>query len=335
MFDIRFRQYIIWNMFSAIMTDKNADKIFVQLEKRLGYYYLKNRLNAEKWHTMFKRLMGRVIFQEDMDPKYIFLKLLLVLAGSYNKTRSNTLNYKIDYQTVSFDNLPEKFNGFKILHLSDIHIEGIPDKGKSIAKLISGLEYDLCLITGDYRFLSFGECLPTVEKLKAITKNIVCKYGITGILGNHDSINMVPELESIGIRMLINESYKLEEGDDCLWVAGVDNPSFHTCASISRTLRRIPEEGFTILLAHSPGLLREAMRRNVNYYLCGHTHGGQLCLPGGRPIITKAKCERRYAIGLWNYKGMKGYTSKGLGESGLPVRLNCPPEITIHTLVRN
>ncbi|MGD9157816.1 MAG: hypothetical protein PVG39_05385, partial [Desulfobacteraceae bacterium] len=116
---------------------------------------------------------------------------------------------------------------------------------------------------------------------------------------------------------------------------GVDNPSFHTCASITKTFKRIPEEDFTILLAHSPGLLREAMRRNVDYYLCGHTHGGQLCLPGGIPVITKAECERRYSSGAWNYKGMKGYTSRGSGTSGLPVRLYCPPEITIHTLIRN
>lgn len=320
---------------SAIMTDRNSDKIFARLEKRLGHRYLRNRLKAERWHTMFKRLMGRLIFQEDMDPKYIFLKLLLVLAGSYDKVRLNTLKYEIDYQTVSFNNLPEKFNGLRILHLSDIHIEGIPDKGEILAKLISDLEYDLCLITGDYRFLSFGECLPTIEKLNAVTKNVKCRYGISGILGNHDSINMVPELESTGIRMLINESHKLVEDGDCIWIAGVDNPSFHTCASISKTLRHIPGKDFTILLAHSPGLLREAMRRKVDYYLCGHTHGGQLCLPGGRPIITKAKGERRYAIGAWNYKGMKGYTSKGQGSSGLPVRLYCPPEITVHTLVRN
>ena len=314
------------------MTDKMADKIFSQLERRLGNKFVRNRLKAEKWHTFFKRLIGRVILKEDMDPKYIFLKILLILAGSYNKVRMNTLKYEIIYQTVLFNNLPEEFNGLNILHLSDIHVEGIPDNGESFAKVISDLEYDLCLITGDYRFLSIGEYLPTIEKLKTITDSVKCKYGTFGVLGNHDSINMVPELESIGIRMLINESQRLVKKGDCIWIAGVDNPSFHTCASISRTLRQIPGEDFTILLAHSPGLLREARRKNVDYYLCGHTHGGQLCLPGGKPIITKAKCERLYAVGAWNYKGMKGYTSRGLGSSGLPIRLYCPPEITIHTL---
>jgi len=319
---------------SAIMTDNKNDKIFDQLEKRLGKKYIENRLKAEKWHTLFKRLMGTVIFREDMAPEYIFLKLLLILAGSYDRLRSNTLKYVINYQTSSFNSLPDKFNGFKILHLSDIHIEGIPDLGESLAELISGLEYDHCLITGDYRFLSFGDYLPTIEKIKKITDSIKCRYGIAGILGNHDSIHMVPEMEGIGVRMLINESYRLDRGGDFIRIAGVDNPSFHACASISKTLRDVPVEDFTILLAHSPCLLREAMKKDVDYYLCGHTHGGQLCLPGGKPIITKAKCERRYAAGAWSYKGMKGYTSRGAGTSGLPVRLECPPEVTIHTLIK-
>lgn len=317
------------------MTDKKNNKIFALLEKRLGSQYLKNRLKAEKWHTMFNRLTGRIIYQEDMDPKYIFLKSLLIIAGSYDRVRSNTLKYKIDFQTVSFNNLPEKFNGLKILHLSDIHVEGIPDKGESLVNIIRDQEYDLCLITGDYRFLSYGKSLSTIQKVKKITDSIRCKYGIIGILGNHDSIDMVPHLEDIGIRMLINESYKISQDSDSIWIAGVDNPSFHTCVSMTKTLRGIADGEFKILLAHSPGLVREAMRRDVDYYLCGHTHGGQLCLPGGKPVITKAKCERQYALGAWKYKDMKGYTSKGVGASGLPVRVNCPPEITIHTLMRN
>lgn len=320
---------------SAIMIDKNTDKIFHQLGKRLGNNYLKNRLYAEKCHTSFNRLLSRIHYQEDMDPKFIFLKLLLILAGSLDRLRLNTIKYEINYQIASFNNLPEKFNGLKILHLSDIHVEGIPDRGESLINKISSLNYDLCLITGDYRFLSIGDYLPTIEKVKAITNSIKCRHGIIGILGNHDSIDMVPGLESIGIRMLINESHNLIENNEYIWIAGVDNPSFHTCASMTTTLRQIPEQEFTILLAHSPGLLREARRRNIDYYLCGHTHGGQLCLPGGKPIITKAKSERPYAIGAWNYKGMKGYTSRGIGTAGLPVRLNCPPEITIHTLIRS
>ncbi|MGD9158440.1 MAG: metallophosphoesterase, partial [Desulfobacteraceae bacterium] len=175
------------------MSDKKTDKIYIELERRLGNKYLRNRLKIEKWHTFFKRLLGKVFYQEDMDPKYVFLKLLLILSGSYNRVRLNTLKYETVHKTVSFNNLPEKFNGFKILHISDIHIEGIPDMGVSLAKKISSLDYDLCLITGDYRFLSYGECLPTIKKLKTVTDSIKCNYGIIGILGNHDSINMVPE----------------------------------------------------------------------------------------------------------------------------------------------
>ena len=309
-----------------------TNKIFLQLKGRFNKKYIKNRLNAEKWHSFFKRLFGKVFYREDMDPKFIFLKLLFILAGSYNRVRMNTIKYEIDYQTVSFGNLPEEFNGFRILHLSDLHIEGVLDKGENLSKILSTLEYDLCVITGDYRFLTFGTFLPTIEKLKKIMGAVKCRYGAIGILGNHDSINMVPEMEAMGVRMLVNESIKLERGNDHIWIGGVDEPSFRLCSNISRTLKGIPEKDFIIFLAHSPDLLKTARKRNVDFYLCGHTHGGQLCLPGGIPIITKAKCKRRYALEAWDFKGMKGYTSRGAGASGLPVRLHCPPQVTIHTL---
>ncbi len=317
------------------MTSNKTDKILTQLENRFGASYLKNRLRTENCHTLLRRLASKVIYREDMDPAYIFLKFVLVVAGSYFKLRANTIKYEVKYHTAAFENLPSEFDGFKILHLSDIHIEGVPDKGRALAEIIADLEYDICVITGDYRFLSFGEYMPAIKKLKTVTGAINADHGTIGIMGNHDCIKMLPSLESLGIKILVNESIKIDKGNDSIWLAGTDNPSFHTCASLSKTLRNVPEESFSVLLAHSPGLLRESRRRGVDYYLCGHTHGGQLCLPNKKPIITKAKCERKYAVGPWEYKTMKGYTSRGTGTSGLPIRLYCPPEIIVHTLCKH
>ena len=314
------------------MTSNKTDKILVYLEKRFGASYLKNRLMTENCHSMLRQLASKVIYRKDMDPAYIFLKFILVVAGSYFKLRANTIKYEVKYHTTAFNNLPAEFDGFKILHLSDIHMEGIPDNGRTLSKKIAELKYDLCVITGDYRFLSFGDYTSAIEKLKTVTDAINPSYGTIGVMGNHDCIRMLPELETLGIRVLVNESEKIKKGNDSIWIGGVDNPSFHTCASLSKTLRLIPENSFSVLLAHSPGLLRESRRRGIDFYLCGHTHGGQLCLPNKKPIITKAKCERKYAVGPWDYKGMKGYTSRGTGTSGLPIRLYCPPEIIIHTL---
>jgi uncharacterized protein len=88
-----------------------------------------------------------------------------------------------------------------------------------------------------------------------------------------------------------------------------------------------------LLLVHSPEIIPEAARAGVDYYLCGHTHGGQMCLPGSVPLLTNASCARKYVGGVWQHENMAGYTSRGTGSSCLPVRFCCPPEITVHRLV--
>jgi len=94
----------------------------------------------------------------------------------------------------------------------------------------------------------------------------------------------------------------------------------------------VPEKEVRILLSHTPETYAEAEDAGVDYIICGHTHGGQVCLPGGIPIITNAKCPRSFCSGSWEYRKMLGYTSRATGSSGLSVRFNCPPEITIHKL---
>ena len=87
-----------------------------------------------------------------------------------------------------------------------------------------------------------------------------------------------------------------------------------------------------ILLAHSPEVIPEASERGFCLYLTGHTHAGQICLPGGWPPMVNARCPRRYIAGAWTFNGMAGYTSRGTGSSGVFARFNCPPEVVIHIL---
>lgn len=319
---------------SSTMSDTETDKIFSHLEDRLGSRYLKRRMDIQKRYLLRRYPLSSRMNRKKIEPHYICLRYLLMLSGLYNRARSNSVLYEIDDRITSFKNLPSGFHGFKILHLSDIHVEGIIDNGKKLTEIISGLEYDLCLMTGDYRFLTYTDYRPSMKLMEGIIASAQCRYGVMGILGNHDCIDMVPDLESFGMRILINESVKLENSSDRIWIAGVDEASLK-CADIPKSLEDVQPEGFTVFLAHSPDLLKQAEAGGVCFYLCGHTHGGQICLPGRIPVITKTRRARKYSRDSWEYKGMKGYTSAGTGASGLPVRLNCPPRITIHTLVKS
>jgi hypothetical protein len=94
----------------------------------------------------------------------------------------------------------------------------------------------------------------------------------------------------------------------------------------------VPQDGFSVLLSHTPEIYRLAAHANINLLLSGHTHGGQICLPGRIPIVLDSDLPRFMGSGPWVYRDLAGYTSVGVGSSVVPVRFNCPPEITLHHL---
>jgi hypothetical protein len=154
-------------------------------------------------------------------------------------------------------------------------------------------------------------------------------------LGNHDTIRMVPALEEIGIRMLLNESEAIERGGQHIHLVGIDDAHYYRVDNIEKAASNVPAAEFSILLSHTPEIYRQAAHAGFQLMLSGHTHGGQICLPGAIPIILDSVLPRRMGAGAWTYRGMVGYTSVGVGSSILPVRLNCPPEITLHRLLRS
>jgi uncharacterized protein len=143
---------------------------------------------------------------------------------------------------------------------------------------------------------------------------------------------MAPSMEAMGICMLFNECEPIVRGGQRIFLAGVDDPHFYRADDIEKAASKIPSDAFSILLAHTPEVYDRAMSARFDLMLCGHTHGGQLCLPGGIPIKLEAAVPRFMGAGPWRHGAMVGYTSVGAGTSLLPVRLNCPPEITLHTL---
>jgi predicted MPP superfamily phosphohydrolase len=143
---------------------------------------------------------------------------------------------------------------------------------------------------------------------------------------------MVPGLENMGIRVLLNECETIVRGDQQIYLAGIDDAHFFRVDNIEKAALPIPNGSFSILLSHTPEVYRQAAHANFDLMLSGHTHGGQICLPGSIPITLEAVLPRKMGSGPWQYHDMTGYTSVGAGSSVIPVRLNCPPEITLHHL---
>src|SRR5664279_487672 len=141
-------------------------------------------------------------------------------------------------------------------------------------------------------------------------------------------------METMGIQMLLNECEVIARGDQRIYLAAIDDAHFFRVDNIEKAASQIPKDEFSILLSHTPEIYRQAAHADFNLMLCGHTHGGQLCLPGSIPIKLEAVLPRRMGAGAWRYHNMSGYTSVGAGSSVIPVRLNCTPEITLHCLRR-
>ncbi|MBT8439662.1 MAG: metallophosphoesterase [Gammaproteobacteria bacterium] len=303
------------------------------LEHRLGTHAYAKRMRRQTKRVAFKLSgKGTHVYWENIDPMYRVLQKSLRMMGLLKKAQQNTMDFRIEEIPVTLKRLPETFHHYRILHLSDLHIDFMHDEGERLIEHLQTLHFDLCVITGDYRFHTGGVSDGVIEGMKKLMPSLECKDGVIGILGNHDDLEIVPHLESLGIKVLLNESLAVQRDQAFIWIAGVEDPHYYQTDDIDKALHKVPAEETIILLAHSPEIIDEADEIGIDYYLCGHTHGGQVCLPGGMPIITNTRNKRRFSRGSWEYGDLKGYTSRGTGSSGLPIRVFCPPEITIHTL---
>ncbi len=257
---------------------------------------------------------------------------LLKLVGLYRYGYHNARQLVIQQRDVAVQGLPEAFQGYRILHLSDLHLDSIKGLGALLAGRIAGLSCDLCAITGDFRYGRHGQYRQVFPPLARILSRVEAADGVFAVLGNHDTQAMAEGIEALGIRLLTNESETVRRGVHVMRVVGVDDPHDYYTEQAEACLKAEAGPGFKVLLAHSPELYRAAADSGIGLYLCGHSHGGQICLPGGRPLMTYLNTGKRFYRGLWRFGSMAGHTSPGCGTAKIPIRFNCPPEVTVLTL---
>lgn len=303
------------------------------LIKRIGADHVERRLRIETEHE--SQLFGQGLIFFNLENWYsapLIIEIALKLTGLYRRARQNADRVLVRHNTVVSAALPASFDGFTILHLSDLHADISMGAMQRLLGIVGDINYDICVLTGDYRGKTSGPFDKCLEYVRALRERLTSP--IYAVLGNHDSIRMAPAIEAMDIRMLFNECEPIVRGASQIYLAGVDDPHFYRVDDIGKAAARIPQDAFSVLLAHAPEIYDRAAAAGFDLMLSGHTHGGQLCLPGGIPIKLEAILPRAMGAGAWRHAGMAGYTSVGAGTSLLPVRLNCPPEITLHTLRR-
>lgn len=247
----------------------------------------------------------------------------------------------VEHVTVRLSRLPEAFHGFRIVQMGDVHFgpyAGKPQVERAVQLALS-LKPDLTILTGDFvsrpyirhdrlRGARFAE--PCTEVLQQLTV-----APVISVLGNHDHWNhpdiVADALDSHGLHVLRNQSMPFEKDGQRIWLVGVDDV-YERSNDLQKALEGVPSNETTIVAVHEPDFADETTRHPVDLQLSGHSHGGQVRIPGfGAPVLPPLGT--KYPIGLRQVGNLQLYTTRGLGVVTPPVRLNCPPEVTLITLV--
>ena len=269
----------------------DADEVMRRLESRLGRLHAKLRLGIEREHDEQAFGQGLTFLHiENMPLAQAAIEVVLRATGTYWRGRANASKVALKRNDVRIAHLSKAFDGFTILHLSDLHADMSAPAMQRVNEMVRDLAYDLCVLTGDYRGRTFGDCGLCLESVARLREAV--RGDIFAVLGNHDSIAMVPDLEEMGIRVLLNECAIINRGPGSLYLAGVDDAHFYRAENIEKAAANIPHDGVSILLSHTPEIYRQAAHAGFDLMLSGHTHGGQICLPGGVPILLEAKIPR-------------------------------------------
>jgi predicted MPP superfamily phosphohydrolase len=226
--------------------------------------------------------------------------------------------------------LPAPLAGLRVVQLSDIHLGPLvpPESLKAAVDVALDLRPDLIALTGDFvTRTDGGEFLTLAAELSRLRAPL----GVFAVLGNHDvwtgAERVTRVLESAGVRLLRNASAAVERNGARLVIAGVDDVTEER-DDLARALAGMPDDEAVLLLAHEPDFADEAARDpRVRAQLSGHSHGGQVKLPG-LPRVLPPLAEK-YPEGLYRVGGLHLYTTRGIGVIGPGVRFNCPPEVTL------
>lgn len=244
-------------------------------------------------------------------------------------------NYWISETDIFIRDLPERFEGFRITQLTDIHHSRILalNEVRRVVSLAQQTRPDMFVLTGDYSTSYRRYIEPCAEALSSLN----APEGVWAVLGNHDH-HTDPELttralERHHIAVLNNAHTSLQRGPDSLQFSGIDDWSWNA-TDWPRAFAGLKENTPTILLSHQPTVLDLEETRKVALILSGHTHGGQLKFPLlGAParFVTQ---DLKYARGLFRSGETQLYVSTGTGVIGLPLRFGVRPEIAVLRLRR-
>jgi len=235
--------------------------------------------------------------------------------------------------------LPPFLDSLAIVHFSDLHTRRLGPNERRLARLIQR-GCDLATCSGDscwdnwYGFSSPPDVAAAVTVFRHLLAAADRPAALFAVQGNHDPKRFMDRLADLGVGVLANETRRIE-----LPGRGPFNLSGIRCArrknaDICRTLLQADPGLFTICICHYPELAEALAAGGVDLILTGHTHGGQICLPGRRPMVTHSRVGRRYSSGLSRIGPAAVYTTRGIGYSIAPVRLFCPPEAVHLTLRR-
>lgn len=251
---------------------------------------------------------------------------LKALAQVARDALSETNKLTVESVTIYLKRLPKQLDGFRIVQLSDLHhspFTSLELINQSI-EIANDLKPDMFVLTGDFVSHESEYIAPVADALSYLKS----EYGSFACLGNHDhwtDAGLVTDLlRGEGITVLVNEGLRFEARGASFWLCGVDDLTLMK-TDIKAALRGSREDEMKLLLAHNPKILYRAARRNVDLMLSGHTHGGQVKL---RDDEDKILPSRRLNSGLYRRKNTQVYITRGIGTVVVPVRYQCPPEIT-------
>jgi uncharacterized protein len=240
---------------------------------------------------------------------------------------------RIRQHEIAISGLPATFDGYRIAQISDLHCGPFAD-GARVDRwvgAVNGLDADLVAVTGDL-IASGATFVPVVA---ASLGKLRARDGVFACMGNHDYFTegeeMAVALERAGLTLLRNRGVEVRREGGGLYVAGVDD-TWTKRDDLDAALAGRPAGAPVLLLAHDPALFPEAAGRGVALTLSGHTHGGQLGVPFFAKRFNLARTITRFTTGLYQIGAATLYVTRGLGTTGLPIRLSVPSEIALLTL---
>ncbi len=253
------------------------------------------------------------------------------LAGNLSKVARSALNeansLTIEEVKISLKRLPKNLDGFRIVHLSDIHHSPFTDLAHIERTVLfsNALKPDMFVLTGDY----VSHEREYIKPMARVLGKLHSEFGTYACLGNHDHWTdaelVTSSMRDVKIEVLINEGLRLSTGNASFWIAGVDDYMVGKTDLRAALRGSFPDE-MKMLLAHNPIIVRSAARVAVDLVFSGHTHGGQVKIRDDEKRILP---RRKLKNGLHRRKDTQIYITRGIGTVVLPVRYQCPPEISL------